>query len=69
VLGLVNGRTNPNSRRTWDAYDNRYWPARYLIDADGFIRYQHFGEGAYEENEEEVQELLAERNEILATHP
>ena len=53
-----------NNSATWDAYDNRYWPARYLIDADGFIRYQHFGEGAYEENEEEIQELLAEREEI-----
>ena len=54
-----------NNSVTWNAYDNRYWPARYLIDADGFIRYQHFGEGAYEENEEEIQELLEERDEIL----
>jgi thiol-disulfide isomerase/thioredoxin len=53
-----------NNSATWDAYDNRYWPARYLIDADGFIRYQHFGEGAYEENEQEIQELLAERDGI-----
>ncbi len=53
-----------NDSATWDAYDNRYWPARYLIDADGFVRYQHFGEGAYEENEEEIWELLAERDDI-----
>ncbi len=53
-----------NNSITWDAYNNRYWPARYLIDADGFIRYQHFGEGAYEENEEEIQQLLSERDEI-----
>ncbi len=53
-----------NNSATWDAYDNRYWPARYLIDADGFIRYQHFGEGAYAENEEETQEFLSERDEI-----
>ena len=53
-----------NDSATWDAYGNRYWPARYLIDADGFIRYQHLGEGAYEENEEEIQELLSERDEI-----
>ncbi len=46
---------------TRDAYDQRYRAAWYLIDADGFIRYQHFGEGAYEENEEEIQDLLAER--------
>jgi len=55
-----------NDSATWDAYDNRYWPARYLIDADGFIRYQHFGEGAYEENEEEIQELLAEKDQVLS---
>lgn len=53
-----------NDSTIWDSYNNRYWPARYLIDADGFIRYQHFGEGAYEENEEEIQELLSERDEI-----
>ncbi len=38
--------------------------SRTMIDADGFIRYEHFGEGAYEENEEEIQELLAERDKI-----
>jgi thiol-disulfide isomerase/thioredoxin len=55
-----------NYSATWDAYGQRYWPARYLIDADGFIRYQHFGEGAYEENEEEIQELLAEKDQVLS---
>ncbi len=35
-----------------------------MIAADGFIRYQHFGEDAYEENEKEIQELLAEREEL-----
>ena len=47
---------------TWNAYNNLYWPAWYLIDADGFVRYKHFGEGAYEETEEKIQELLEERN-------
>src|SRR5829696_2189474 len=32
-----------NDFRTWDAYANRYWPAKYLIDADGYVRYVHFG--------------------------
>ncbi len=50
-----------NDSATWDAYDNRYWPARYLIDADGFVRYRHFGEGAYEETEEEIRSLLREK--------
>ena len=53
-----------NAYATWDAYDNRYWPAIYLIDADGFVRYKHFGEGAYEETGTKIQELLAERDRI-----
>ena len=52
-----------NDSATWDAYDNRYWPAFYLIDADGFIRYKHFGEGAYEETEGKIRELLLEKEE------
>jgi thiol-disulfide isomerase/thioredoxin len=50
-----------NDSATWDAYDNRYWPAFYLVDADGFVRYRHFGEGAYEETEEKIRELLKEK--------
>ncbi len=53
-----------NAYATWDAYDNRYWPAIYLIDADGFVRYKHFGEGAYGETEKKIEELLAERDRI-----
>jgi hypothetical protein len=34
---------------TWNAYNQNYWPTWYLIDADGFIRHKHIGEGAYEE--------------------
>lgn len=45
---------------TWRNYKNRFWPAKYLIDADGKIRYTHFGEGAYEETEQKIQELLEE---------
>ena len=36
-----------NDHKTWNAFSNRYWPAHYLIDVDGNIRYQHFGEGGY----------------------
>jgi thiol-disulfide isomerase/thioredoxin len=52
-----------NNGATWNAYDQRYWPTMYLIDADGFIRYKHIGEGAYEETEAKIRELLAERDE------
>lgn len=46
--------------RIWRAFRNRYWPAQYLIDADGRIRLQHFGEGEYQRSERAIQDLLAE---------
>ena len=49
-----------NDYATWNAYGNQYWPAKYLIDARGRVRYTHFGEGDYEETEEAIRELLAE---------
>ena len=49
-----------NDFATWKAYKNRYWPAKYLIDRDGVIRYTHFGEGAYAETESKIRELLEE---------
>lgn len=50
-----------NDYSTWTAYGNRYWPRKYLIDIDGFVVYDHIGEGAYEETEKKIQEVLAER--------
>jgi len=49
-----------NEFGTWDAFQNQYWPAKYLIDARGRIRYVHFGEGAYETTERAIRSLLAE---------
>jgi cytochrome c biogenesis protein CcdA/thiol-disulfide isomerase/thioredoxin len=49
-----------NEYATWNAYANQYWPAKYLIDARGRVRYVHFGEGEYEETEAAIRELLAE---------
>ncbi|HEX5980142.1 MAG TPA: cytochrome c biogenesis protein DipZ [Thermoleophilaceae bacterium] len=49
-----------NEYATWSAWGNRYWPAKYLIDARGRVRYAHFGEGAYEETEASIRALLAE---------
>jgi thiol-disulfide isomerase/thioredoxin len=51
-----------NDYATWRAYQNNYWPRKYLVDKDGAIRYDHIGEGAYEETERKIQELLAERD-------
>ena len=50
-----------NNYSTWTAYGNLYWPHKYLIDIDGFIVYDHIGEGAYDEAEQKIQELLQER--------
>lgn len=50
-----------NDKETWDAFKNRYWPHRFLADHEGYIRYDHIGEGAYPETERVVQGLLAER--------
>src|SRR3989338_7660943 len=40
-----------NNYATWSLYQNRYWPHKYLIDVDGYIRYDHIGEGNYDETE------------------
>jgi thiol-disulfide isomerase/thioredoxin len=50
-----------NDYKTWNAFGNRYWPALYLIDQDGRIVYQHFGEGDYAETEARIQQLLRKR--------
>jgi len=50
-----------NNYATWNAYNNHYWPAMYLIDIHGYIVYTHFGEGAYAETEQKIQTLLYER--------
>ena len=49
-----------NEYATWNAFQNRYWPAKYLLDKEGHIRYTHFGEGNYEETEQKIRELLGE---------
>lgn len=49
-----------NSRETWHLFANHYWPAKYLADARGYLRYEHFGEGAYGHTEEWIQLLLRE---------
>jgi thiol-disulfide isomerase/thioredoxin len=50
-----------NDKETWNKYDNRYWPRKYLVDDEGYIRYDHIGEGAYNETEKVIQALLTER--------
>jgi cytochrome c biogenesis protein CcdA/thiol-disulfide isomerase/thioredoxin len=49
-----------NDFATWQAYNNQYWPAKYLIDKDGQVRFTHFGEGEYDKTESAIQTLLKE---------
>jgi cytochrome c biogenesis protein CcdA/thiol-disulfide isomerase/thioredoxin len=51
-----------NDYKIWKAFNNSYWPADYLIDSAGKIRFHHFGEGKYDESERQIQELLKERD-------
>lgn len=51
----------------WKAFNNEYWPAHYFVDAQGTIRYHHFGEGEYDKSEQVIQQLLKERNSNLKT--
>ncbi len=55
-----------NAYGTWNAYGNQYWPAHYLFDAQLRLRHAHFGEGAYEETEKDIQALLQEAGQDAA---
>jgi Thioredoxin like C-terminal domain len=59
-LGLRYPVALDNDFATWRAYDNQYWPAKYLVDRSGRVRYTHFGEGEYEETESWIRRLLGE---------
>ncbi len=54
-----------NDFTIWRNYNNQYWPAHYLIDAQGNVRYTHFGEGNYEETEAAIRQLLSEAGHTL----
>src|ERR1700748_2546172 len=51
-----------NNLAIWNAFSNQYWPAHYFIDAKGKVRFEHFGEGEYDQSERWIQELLKEAN-------
>lgn len=60
-FGIKYAVAQDNDRETWKAYENRYWPRKYLVDDEGYIRYDHIGEGSYAETEKVIQSLLQER--------
>jgi thiol-disulfide isomerase/thioredoxin len=57
-----------NDMAIWRGFDNNYWPALYLVDAEGRVRYHHFGEGEYAEAERAIQELLTAAGSKTVTH-
>lgn len=61
-LGISYPVVIDNDNRIWNAFHNRYWPAAYYADAEGQLRFYHFGEGRYEEQDRVVATLLAERD-------
>ena len=54
-----------NEKEIWNDFQNRYWPRKYIADHEGYIRFDHIGEGGYKETEKVIQLLLAERSESL----
>jgi thiol-disulfide isomerase/thioredoxin len=58
-LGIEHPVALDNAFGTWNAYANQYWPANYLVDRAGHVRYVHFGEGQYARTEHAIRTLLA----------
>lgn len=59
-FGITYPVAQDNDYKTWNSFNNIYWPAKYLIDSKGNVRYTHFGEGDYDKTEEAIQTLLKE---------
>lgn len=59
-LGVVYPVVMDNDYAIWRAFKNEYWPASFIIDRQGKIRYHHFGEGAYDQQDRVVSQLLSE---------
>jgi thiol-disulfide isomerase/thioredoxin len=55
-----------NDFAVWDAFANRAWPALYVADSEGALRFQHFGEGRYEESERTIQDLLGIEDDLVS---
>ena len=68
-FGLTYPVVIDSNREIWKAFANRYWPTKYLLDQEGYLRYGHFGEGGYAECEQVIQELLREINPAVELPP
>src|SRR5437763_1080798 len=61
AAGLRYPVVQDNDLKTWQAWGNQYWPAEYLVDAQGHVRYTSFGEGDYDKTEHAIRALLGAR--------
>ena len=61
-LGITFPVALDNDFTIWRQFNNRYWPALYFIDAEGQVRFHHFGEGAYDQSEQVIRQLIGERD-------
>ena len=59
-LGITYPVMQDNDYKTWDNYDNAYWPAEYMIDRNGHVRHTHFGEGEYSTTDNLIRRLLGD---------
>jgi len=66
-LGLTFPIAIDNDFAIWKSFSNQYWPSHYFVDAQGRIRFHHFGEGEYERSEQVIRQLLDEARESQAT--
>ncbi len=64
-LGITYPVALDNDRKTWNAFENRYWPAHYLIDKEGIVRRVHFGEGEYDKTERAIKTLIGDKSKGL----
>jgi len=64
-FGITYPVAQDNDYKTWQSYQNHYWPAEYLIDTHGHIRRSHFGEGGYDHMEEAIRALLKENGRVV----
>jgi thiol-disulfide isomerase/thioredoxin len=64
-LGVGHPVVIDNDFTIWRSFENQYWPAVYLVDRGGRVRFHHFGEGAYEETERAIQQLLGVEEETV----
>ena len=64
-LGVTYPVALDNDYKTWNAFHNQYWPAKYLIDRRGHLRFVHFGEGEYDTTEARIRTLLGENAGML----